>query len=507
MSKNWQKHNETRDRLMKLVPKTLPKEIDSWLDSHCLKEHHYIFYNRREDYAYCTNCHKAIDRRIIVAQYAKHGEPAHCPICNVLAEYKCIGKYRKQEMARDYFQVQIIQRTTEGILFRRFELLRACRKDSAEHVHLQWYWNELQRIFNDGMTVKRYRSDIDHYGGTGVHWNESKKMDFDTKNTMGWVTTVPSFDYKLNLSAELKGTPWQYARAGMSLEYYAAWIKPVEYLEKSKWSALEQDILNFDTRWLNLRAESLDKFLRLPKKLIKYAREADLDTQGLRILRKLIKEGTYLPNPETLYQFTRNYQYRYEEAVKIAPAIKLKDWFKFQHKITGYQTGQHYIDYLRFCNRLDYDLTDPQILYPSDIEAAHDREMVKIEIKSNEGLETAIKKRYKKDSLKFSYSSEEFIIRPPANMEELIREGTSLNHCVGTYAQRVADNETTILFIRRKDSPEDSFYTLEYKSKRIIQCRGKRNCDMTNEVNTFVKKWSTHLEAKKKKPVAVPAAM
>ena len=512
MAKNWKKHNQIRDRLMELVPSQLPKEIDSWLDSNCLDRHQYIFYDRKDHYAYCTRCHKQIDQRLLPAVWAKHGDLGCCPQCGEPAEYKCIGKYRKRSglMMFDEFQVKIIQRTEEGIVFRRFRVIRECHKDRFNRLEEKWYWDELQRIFNDGRTIKNYRAmpEYDYkIGRYTSYWNESRKTDYETVYSIGWVKSLPSFDYDANLAEVIRDTPWHYAEQDQELEYYAAWIKPVEYLEKSDWPALAKDILNHNTKWLNLKADTLSGFLRLPKHAIKYAREADLDVGGLRVLRKLLKQGSPLPAPAILNEFILRFQWKYEEASKIAPAIKIEDWFKYQKYLKDGMNSHLYVDYLGFCKQLEYDMTDPQVLYPKGVKTAHDREMVKIEYKKNEGLENAIRSRFKEDHLKLAYSTDSIMIRPPMELSELLKEGSALSHCVGTYAKKVAENRTTILFIREAGRPEDPFYTLEYSDGKVIQCRGHRNCDMTEEVKAFVEAWKKHLKSKKRKPVAISAAV
>ena len=74
----------------------------------------------------------------------------------------------------------------------------------------------------------------------------------------------------------------------------------------------------------------------------------------------------------------------------------------------------------------------------------------------------------------------------PSSAEDLRREGQILHHCVGTYVERVAEGKTTILFIRKTESPEEPYYTMEWRDEKVIQCRGMRNKDMTPDVEAFV---------------------
>lgn len=44
-----------------------------------------------------------------------------------------------------------------------------------------------------------------------------------------------------------------------------------------------------------------------------------------------------------------------------------------------------------------------------------------------------------------------------------------------------------ILFVRKEAAPDVPYFTLEYKDGKVVQCRGKNNCEMTKDVKAFVK--------------------
>ena len=45
------------------------------------------------------------------------------------------------------------------------------------------------------------------------------------------------------------------------------------------------------------------------------------------------------------------------------------------------------------------------------------------------------------------------------------------------------------LGLDKDDCLNKSFYTLEYRDNRVVQCYGFRNCRMTDEVKEFVKEF------------------
>lgn len=49
----------------------------------------------------------------------------------------------------------------------------------------------------------------------------------------------------------------------------------------------------------------------------------------------------------------------------------------------------------------------------------------------------------------------------PSTAQEIIDEGRNMHHCVGSYVDRVVNNECYICFIRRKDTPNECYITCQ----------------------------------------------
>jgi hypothetical protein len=72
----------------------------------------------------------------------------------------------------------------------------------------------------------------------------------------------------------------------------------------------------------------------------------------------------------------------------------------------------------------------------------------------------------------------------------------------------MANGETAIFFIRRLDSPDTPFYTLELKGKKITQCRTKNNKPYNGQVKEFAETWLREVvngSGKKNKKTPQPA--
>ena len=151
-----------------------------------------------------------------------------------------------------------------------------------------------------------------------------------------------------------------------------------------------------------------------------------------------------------------------------------------------------YHDYLKMAEELGYNMREPWILFPKNLEQRHEElieESREREIKAKEDLDNKKDKKYEQYRKRDSYlemETEQFLLRLPKRIHEIRQEGNAMHHCVATYIDRVAKGETTILFLRKKQDLETPFYTMEVNNRVMIQCRAKYNGDMTEEVKEFV---------------------
>lgn len=148
-----------------------------------------------------------------------------------------------------------------------------------------------------------------------------------------------------------------------------------------------------------------------------------------------------------------------------------------------------YRDYLDMCVKLGYDMGSSFVLYPRDLEQAHDKAVRRLKLKADAQLRRDFKTAMGAISghLDFEMDGMKFLL--PTTPEELAAEGNALHHCVGSYADRVARKECIILFLRRCEDISKPFYTVEIRGGKIAQVRGMQNCDATPEVETFMAQW------------------
>ena len=177
------------------------------------------------------------------------------------------------------------------------------------------------------------------------------------------------------------------------------------------------------------------------------------------------------------------------KGVRGSPFIHLINYLKKLKYSCSY-----YGDYLDMVERV-YGSVPPELLFPKDLESAHDRVSNMIKEKENAEISEKIA-AFARDMAWTCFEDPELglMIRPCASHTELINEGKVLSHCVGTYADRVASRSTCILFIRRTSDPDKPYYTLEYKNGYINQDHGYKNKLQTPEILSFEKKWLAYIE-------------
>ena len=172
-------------------------------------------------------------------------------------------------------------------------------------------------------------------------------------------------------------------------------------------------------------------------------------------------------------------------------------------------------DYWKFLKRLGSDPEDPQLRWPKDLTAAHNRAADQVQqMKDNQKAEAF--RRVWERLAPLCWEADGLCIRPAASAGELRQEGKALHHCVGGYADQHLRGES-IFFVRRADAPDTPYFTLQLDTERglVMQNRGLHNCARTLEVRAFEARWLAEVvlpwlkrarKKKNQKKMAVQAA-
>ena len=139
-------------------------------------------------------------------------------------------------------------------------------------------------------------------------------------------------------------------------------------------------------------------------------------------------------------------------------------------------------DYIDMMKYLERDIKVHNIAFPHELEIAHNEaaaeqaarlELEAMEKEKEELARFAASLEERRKKYNFEYG--EHFIRIAETKAEIVKEGKTLEHCVGGYADRHVRGQTTILFLRRSRTPEAALYTIEMDGNQMRQIHGFKN--------------------------------
>lgn len=493
-----------------------PADVREWI-LHNVVQSRYMIYSTKEDRAVCSYCGHEFKLGEL-GTWPKHNEKGYCPDCGEKVIYKSEGVGRKNliEMTRTmifvkkgksiFATIADIDITFDEERPEVYKWISAVYKfNSKEQLY---YYHHPEWCFGPARWEQRKRIKVPGIQNMGAYpprrWGlhvYTGNFDKVFKNTDLKYADVEEVCAKYNFSAE---SLFRYIL--LSSEYQS-----IEILRKAGlWSLVKSKICEDPgSRSVNWKAKELRKILGLNMAQIKEIKEADFDLRDLEIYKRQIKAGDPL-TPDEIDEIKYNTRVdAIRRNAKVSKALRYiaRQKEKYKHRKSTVSMYE-YEDYLIECERLGYNMTEKKTLFPKDLANEHKRTS-KLIMEQREKIDSEAFARFQFiiSGMTEPYISEGLLIRPADNQKELSAEGQSLGHCVAGYGSGVSQGNRAVLFIRKTSQPDKSYYTLELGSKKEIrQCRGKANCDMTDEVKAFVDKWYNEIilgkKPKRKKKVA-----
>lgn len=473
----------------------------------------YVFFERHKDSIelWCSCClrHGEIDippRTVTTVEYEllynKHNEHVSCPYCGARATYKNARKLGKKTRLPQYLPVVLLAEK-DGDLYARAYWTRKtyATLDGAPEFYLVEGYH-----FTPGMATIYAQS----YSGFEPH---SVSSSYDPVHR---VVTEPFtegsyywFRYKpyvvLGLDAIGKST-FRYCgyesfergidavwgletvrtRYDMMKFFAAASIYPrqIEMLLKTNCGGLVDDLVLGRKKNKDIFDWSKDNYLEafgLSKTEMRAWRESGAELEAIAWYRRLRRAGLS-ESFETIkyldemcpYTFPMKDFVRLCCRARVKPA-RLAAYLSQGQKAIPENEIQTYKDYLDMAKALGWDMKNDTVKLPKNLHRRHDEAVIEINIKlANEGIKLADDSIIKRRA-KYNFEMGDYLIRCAVSANEIIREGKSLQHCVGGYAQRHMTGALTICFLRRRDAPHKSLYTIEMQGNRLMQIHGFRN--------------------------------
>lgn len=486
----------------------LPKGVHDWLRRDVLPA--YFFYDYRKGakrvHGVCSACEQDME-----LEGVRHNAKGVCPCCGRTFTMK---SNKKRGLIWDRETASVVQRLRENELVVR--ILKASRwQPRGSSADLSFY--EGTRVIvrlNGSKRADTFPYHNDPYRAVLTPW---KKGYPSAVYLYGYNYNAETCGclYRENLSRELRGTPWEYCQIGAFyqgihekmevgpyLSMYPA-APAIEYFVKLKLFWLAAQIVyrgNYEneTEIVDLNGRNLREILQIDPGDLCWLQRPTSSLRDLLLLRILRKEGH---QPDDAF-FTWLDTYKISETDCFECALQ----YTTPHKLMRYLDKQlaktdldsypgvrgvlsDYRDYLGFCVELNYDMRNEFVLFPKCLKTAHDQAHGQIKCKEVEKYDSQIAAMRGKLKRQYQFKSKGLVVMPPHSAQEIMTEGHTLHHCVGSYAESMADNRCAILFIRQEKKQDKPFYTVEVRKNKIIQIRGRNNCAPTPEVKAFLDAW------------------
>ena len=160
------------------------------------------------------------------------------------------------------------------------------------------------------------------------------------------------------------------------------------------------------------------------------------------------------------------------------------------------QTLSMWTDYVHMGETLSYDFSRRDVLLPKNLRERHDAAAKAIKIKDDREKTKKYQTRRKALEKKYGYTCDGLSIVVPRGIDDIVREGKTLEICVSDYAHRHVEGKTTILFLRHERRPERSWLCIELDNRgEIRQIHGYKNegyphaIDPQKRYRAWLKQW------------------
>lgn len=486
----------------------LPADLKTWAHRHVLPA--YFFYNRaRKGRAtgVCSSCGGEVTLGNV-----KHNGKAVCPSCGREVTAKARGRFKR---LHDHETGQVIQRVGPDELLVRIVKAHASYQGDVPGILVYENARQFIRCDPDG-SIRGSSYYLSFSGGELTDW----KAGFRPTYLCGYSFEADDRGhvYCGNLPEALAGTPWQYCPI---VPYYEHFQRPMdmysflsaylrhprmEHLVKTGFYNLVSGLVYDYTQSkpkLDETQNRTHRVLGVMAEDVAFLRGLDVTPYTLGVFQKYSRENLKDRQKLLRWQIEHDVRNHVEDILKHMTVHRLIRYLEGQYphlreRKTRYGGVRYdsmqavvteYNDYLEMCQKQKYDLTSSFILYPADLQKAHDKVAQRIQHNASAKLRRDFQAVYKRIMGQLDFEANGMKIVYPASSDEIVAEGNALHHCVGGYVDRVAAKKCMILFLRRCEDVDKPFFTVEVQHRKVVQVRGNCNAAPTPEVRKFMDVW------------------
>ena len=519
--RKYQKRQKTlRDRIRHT--KSLPeKKILDKADEICFSKKHYLYYKKHGAWATiaCSKCGGVTEARwkdgiSYESQFQgrteepREGNMGCCPLCGAQGEYKCQGKvkgehsrtvhlflgqkYKEQGMVIRYIEVRKTWKLGEILGEKGMIMQNACEELSGTEI--------ARAYFEPGERCQIDYHKHSYYSGEDF-WDDCNLYGLNNIEIKEAMILQETYE-------EMKGTMFQYS----ALRKYAeekGQVNVVDYLKRyQEMPQIEMLVKLGMTRvvdalvkcWCesvaDAHAKTPEQFLGIRKERVKQLIKEKGNIGLLKVMQMEMRmQQVWTDNQIECLKETGLSEGELRRATRYMSLQKLLNYIE---KYAGCeygtgcaaargrirQTAIIYMDYIGMAEQEGCDLTDDIVRFPKDMKARHNQLADMINARRNNERMEREREKYAElngkiaerllETKRYFWENKKYMIIPAGKCEELIIEGQTLHHCVGssdTYMKRMAEGTSWILFLRKKEDLDKPYYTIEIdmKSDHIMQ--------------------------------------
>lgn len=458
---------------------------------------------------------RLVTTREMEIMYGEHNDYATCPWCGSRVKLKNISKLGQKKNLVEWHRLVVLSEK-DGDIYARAYWLKKDYKDELAAPPL-FYMPEAY-FFGNGKAImwEKYYDNKIHASTLEGTYNPAKRVI--TEPFGEGDLYFHRLSYAVYNEDAIKQSRFRYCEyENFQHRYYSTRInkfenrtdmmkylalcsiypRQTEMLMKCGYQSFVCDMVigrRKNSKAINWNAKSPRELLGLTKEELREMEESGAEIYSIEWYKYLKRAGLQTSFAD-LKEINNELHENSEKLFRICRKYHVKPFrvCRYLNKFAGTRCrGYGYVstntmfgiwkDYLEFAQELSWDLKEERVLLPKDLEAKHNQASEEILRKHEaERLEKdAERLRKAKESLakrrdKYNFELEGYFVRIAENSAEIELEGRTLRHCVGGYAYRHIDGDTTILFLRRCDTPAASLYTIEMQGNRLQQIHGYKN--------------------------------
>lgn len=445
--------------------------------------------------------------------WGRHNDKACCPYCGERMRLKEIGRLGQRRKLQEWHPV-IILTERDGDIYARGYWARKQYKcglteppefmfTNAYHFtpgratiytsngysgSIEGNYDPVHRVITEPFISGNYYSTYEPYAVIGLSEIERSAFRY-----CGQHITCPGYAVTWGLET--------FCVQHNLMKFLAAcciYPRQIEMLNKTGFAELVDDLVcgrKKNAKIFDWHADSYKDAFGLTRQEMQQWRDSGAPIQAIADYKSLRRAGQH-PDFATLRVLHQLY-FDTNGLIKLARryGIETTELHKYLCKQARENMGENSMyglldDYYKMAEELNWQLGSPAApLLPRDLVEKHDeaaeergilrrRRAAAEEKKRAEEIEQrriAAEESLRQRREKYNVERDGYLIRIAETEEEIEREGRTLCHCVGGYAQRHIAGKLTICFIRRTETPDASLYTVEMHGNTLVQIHGYRN--------------------------------